>query len=196
MIKRSFDIIVSAAFLIVIFPAFFIIAAAAIKLSSPGPVFFRQKRTGLGGSVFTCYKFRSMRVNDECDRTQATANDSRVTKVGRVLRNTFIDELPQFYNVLKGDMSIIGPRPHMLYHTEMFSKITDNYHRRHDVRPGITGLAQVNGYIGETKTIEDITERVKYDLWYVENRSLALDVKIMLKSAVIFLKGLFARKEN
>ncbi len=196
IVKRLFDIFASAVFLIGVFPAIFILVAPVIKFTSPGPVFFRQKRTGLKDRVFICYKFRTMFINAECDRKQATVNDIRVTKPGLLLRKSFIDEFPQFWNVLKGDMSVIGPRPHMLYHTGLFSESVAGYNRRHDMRPGITGLAQVNGYIGEIKTTEDIAKRVKYDLEYIDSWSLALDIKILIKSVRIFFKILLKGRSH
>ncbi|GHT26570.1 hypothetical protein AGMMS4957_22040 [Bacteroidia bacterium] len=156
-----------------------------IKRSSPGPVLFKQKRTGLYGKVFDCCKFRSMRLNDEADEVSATANDPRITRIGRFLRYTNLDEIPQFWNILKGDMSVVGPRPHMLKHTEYYSKIIDNYMERHWVKPGITGWAQVQGFHGATQTLEQMEGRVRLDRWYVQNRSLGLDVKIVFKTIYI-----------
>ena len=135
------------------------------------------------------YKFRSMKVNADADKLQATEDDPRKTKFGDFLRRTSIDELPQFINVLKGDMSIIGPRPHMELHTEIYTKLVDEYLVRHMVKPGLTGWAQVNGCRGETKTTEDMAERVRYDIWYIEHWSFGLDIKIVLKTIAQILGG-------
>ena len=154
-----------------------------IKLQSPGPILFRQQRTGLGGKPFTLLKFRSMYVNDDADRLQATEDDSRVFPFGRFLRKTSLDELPQFWNVLKGDMSIVGPRPHMLAHTETYSQLIDKYMVRHFVKPGITGWAQVTGYRGETKELWQMDGRVQRDIWYMEHWSIWLDIRILWLTA-------------
>lgn len=187
-IKRAFDIIFSAVALC-FSPIIFIPVAIAIKCSSPGPVFFRQKRTGIGGKEFDCYKFRTMRVNNDSDRLQATKDDSRKTKLGNFLRKTSIDELPQFWNVLKGDMSVVGPRPHMIKHTEDYSKLIESYMLRHLVKPGITGWAQVNGYRGETKELWQMEKRVEYDVWYIENWDFFLDLKIIYLTIANALRG-------
>ncbi len=181
-IKRSFDIAVSAIFLCTIFPFIWLVFGILIKLSSPGKIFFRQKRTGLDGKEFWCYKFRSMRENASSDSQQATQNDPRKTKVGDFMRRTSIDELPQFFNVLKGDMSIVGPRPHMLKHTEDYSHLINAYMLRHLVKPGVTGWAQVTGFRGETKHLSEMQGRVKADIWYMENWSFILDLYIMYKT--------------
>ena len=152
-------------------------------LESPGPIFFKQARTGSDGRIFDCIKFRSMHVNADADRIQATKNDPRKFAFGNFMRKTNIDELPQFFNVLKGDMSIVGPRPHMLKHTEMYSQIIDKYMVRHFCKPGITGWAQVTGYRGETKEVWQMEERVKRDIWYIENWSFWLDIKIIFLTA-------------
>ena len=176
--KRVFDIILSVVFLIptaLIFPFVWII----IKIQSPGPIFFRQKRTGLDGKEFTCYKFRSMHVNSEADQVQATEDDPRKFPFGNFMRKANIDELPQFFNVLRGDMSIVGPRPHMLAHTEQYSQLIDKYMVRHFVKPGVTGWAQVTGYRGETKELWQMEGRVKRDIWYMEHWSIWLDIRII-----------------
>lgn len=187
-LKRCFDILFSGLFLI-FFPLILIPVAIAVKTSSPGPVFFKQKRTGLRGKEFYCYKFRTMRVNDKSDQQQATKDDPRKTKVGDFLRKTNIDELPQFWNVFKGDMSVVGPRPHMIKHTEDYSKLIDTYMLRHLVKPGITGWAQVNGYRGETKELWQMAKRVQYDVWYIENWDFFLDLKIIYLTIANTLRG-------
>ena len=189
IIKRIFDIVASLLFLVLVYPFVWCFVAIGTSLSSPGPILFRQKRTGYKGRPFTMYKFRSMKVNAEADKLQATADDPRKTKFGDFLRRSSIDELPQFINVLKGDMSIIGPRPHMELHTEMYTKLVDEYLVRHMVKPGLTGWAQVNGCRGETKTTEAMADRVRYDIWYIEHWSIGLDIKIMLKTVAQILGG-------
>ena len=182
ILKRSFDILVSSIVcltLLVITP----IVAIIIKLQSPGPIFFRQKRTGLGGKDFICYKFRSMHVNKDADKLQATENDPRKFAFGNFMRKSNIDELPQFFCVLKGDMSVVGPRPHMLAHTEMYSALIDKYMVRHFVKPGITGWAQVTGFRGETKELWQMEGRVRKDIWYMEHWTFWLDMYIILKTA-------------
>jgi putative colanic acid biosynthesis UDP-glucose lipid carrier transferase len=151
-----------------------------VKLSSKGPVFFKQERLGERRQQFTCYKFRSMRTNRECDMKQATRDDPRITRVGAFLRKSNLDELPQFFNVLLGQMSVVGPRPHPLKLNDQFRDIIDKYMVRHFVRPGITGWAQVNGFRGETRTPELMEKRVDLDVWYLENWSFRLDLKIVL----------------
>jgi len=156
--------------------------ALAIKLSSPGPVLFKQKRLGWNGNVINVYKFRSMKVHQEDagQVTQASVSDARVTRVGAFLRRTSLDELPQFFNVLQGRMSIVGPRPHAIAHNEYYKELVPRYMLRHKVKPGITGWAQVNGYRGETDTLEKMGKRVEYDLYYIENMSVWLDLKIIV----------------
>ena len=156
--------------------------AIIIKKQSPGPVIFKQERSGLNGKVFTCYKFRSMHVNKDADLVQATLNDPRKFKFGDFMRKTNIDELPQFINVWLGDMSMVGPRPHMLKHTEQYSQLIKEYMVRHWVKPGITGWAQIMGLRGETKELKQMEDRVKADIWYVENWNFWLDVKIIWKT--------------
>ena len=188
-IKRGFDILFSLLVIVILFPLIFPIIALLIKLSSPGPVFFQQKRTGKKGKEFTCFKFRTMRVSVDAHIRQATADDARKTKIGNFLRKTSLDELPQFFNVLVGNMSIVGPRPHMLAHTYEYSPIVDKYMVRHFVKPGITGLAQVRGYRGETKDNELMEKRIISDIYYVENWSFGMDLLIMLKTVIMILKG-------
>jgi putative colanic acid biosynthesis UDP-glucose lipid carrier transferase len=166
--------------------------AAGVKLSSPGPVLFKQRRYGVDGRKIVVYKFRSMTVAEDGDVvTQATRNDSRVTKFGAFLRKSSLDELPQFINVLQGRMSVVGPRPHAIAHNELYRKLIRGYMIRHKVRPGITGLAQVNGFRGETDTVEKMKARVEYDIEYLRNWSLLLDLQIVLKTFLVVL-----RKQN
>lgn len=188
-LKRGFDLLFSAIFLLTAFIPIFIFVAIGTALSSPGPIFFKQKRTGYNGRSFSMLKFRSMRVNADADKLQATKDDPRKTKFGNFLRRTSIDELPQFINVIKGDMSIVGPRPHMERHTEQYSQIIDGYLVRHLCKPGLTGWAQVNGCRGETKAVEEMAERVRHDIWYIENWSLLLDMRIVLKTLMQIFKG-------
>lgn len=179
IIKRSFDILVSGLFMIPFWLIIYPIIAICTHFLQPGPVFFKQKRNGLNGEEFYCYKFRSMKVNADSDRVQATKDDPRKTPFGNFMRKTSIDELPQFINVLKGEMSIVGPRPHMVAHTEEYSALIDKYMVRHWVRPGITGWAQVTGARGETKELWQMEDRIRKDVWYVENWTFSLDLKIM-----------------
>lgn len=188
-IKRSFDIIVSSLFTICIFPILFIVLGTIIKLTSKGPIFFKQKRTGENGEDFTCLKFRTMTVNKDADEKQATKGDARITKIGAFMRKTNLDEMPQFLNVLMGDMSIVGPRPHMLKHTEIYSHLIDKYMVRHFAKPGITGWAQVTGFRGETKDLSEMEGRIKQDVWYIENWTFWLDLKIICKTIVNMIKG-------
>lgn len=187
-IKRLFDIVFSSVFL-VFFPLILIPVAIAIKLSSPGPVFFKQKRTGYRGRTFNCLKFRTMRVNAAADTAQATKDDPRKTKVGDFLRKTSLDELPQFINVFLGDMSVVGPRPHMLKQTESYTQLIDKYMVRHVVKPGITGWAQVNGYRGLTDEVWKMEKRVEYDVWYIEHWHFFLDMKIIARTVLNAVHG-------
>ncbi len=177
--KRLFDIAFSLSVIVFLFSWLFPILAVAIKLSSKGPVFFKQQRTGINNRTFSCYKFRSMKPSNDADKVQATANDVRITRIGRFLRKTNIDEFPQFINVLKGDMSVVGPRPHMLKHTEEYSALIDHYLVRHYVKPGITGWAQVRGYRGETKRLSAMQNRVNADMEYINNWNFNWDIKII-----------------
>ena len=186
-LKRTFDIVVSALTCLVLLP-FLPIVALIIKMQSPGPLFFVQNRTGLNGHTFKCYKFRSMHVNNQADTLQATKDDPRKFPFGEFMRKTNIDEFPQFFNVLKGDMSIVGPRPHMMLHTEMYGKLIDKYMVRHFCRPGITGWAQVTGFRGETKELWQMEERIRRDIWYLENWTFWLDLKIILKTALTIIR--------
>jgi putative colanic acid biosynthesis UDP-glucose lipid carrier transferase len=187
--KRCFDIVFSTLVLIFIFPFLYIMSGLLIKSSSRGPVLFKQKRTGIYGKEFKCYKFRTMRMNEDADVMQAVKDDPRTTKIGNFLRRTNLDEFPQFINVLMGDMSVVGPRPHMLKHTEQYSRLIDKYMIRHLVKPGITGWAQITGYRGETRTLEQMEGRVKRDVWYLENWSFFLDLKIIVVTLLNMFKG-------
>ena len=189
IIKRIFDIVFSFCFLVVLFPALYVIFGILIKLSSSGPIIFKQRRTGIYGKSFDCYKFRSMKLNKDADTKQAEKDDPRTTKIGQFLRHYNLDEIPQFYNVLIGDMSVIGPRPHMIKHTELYSSFIDKYMVRHLIKPGITGWAQVNGYRGETITTEQMEGRVRCDVWYLENWSFILDLKILITTILNMFLG-------
>ncbi len=189
VVKRLFDIVFSSMVIILILSWLTPIIAILIKLESKGPVFFKQTRNGFNYKEFDCYKFRSMTPNKDAHLHQATKGDLRVTKIGRFIRKTSIDELPQFFNVLFGDMSVVGPRPHMVSHTNMYAKKIDKFMVRHFVKPGITGLAQISGFRGEIETDKDIIGRVKYDIFYIENWSLLLDLKIIFKTFMNAVKG-------
>jgi putative colanic acid biosynthesis UDP-glucose lipid carrier transferase len=167
----------------------YIVFGIIIKITSHGPVFFKQKRTGLQGKVFDCYKFRSMRINGSADSVATIKSDPRITKIGAFMRKTSIDEFPQFINVFKGDMSIVGPRPHMIQQTKLYTGLIDKFMVRHLVKPGITGWAQVSGYRGETKTIEQMESRFRRDVWYLENWTFILDLKIIIVTAINLFKG-------
>jgi putative colanic acid biosysnthesis UDP-glucose lipid carrier transferase len=180
--KRCFDIVFSAMVIVLIMSWLMPLVALLIKLDSRGPVFFRQKRVGKNGKVFRCIKFRTMTQNDEADERQALANDERITRAGRILRSSNIDELPQFLNVLLGDMSVIGPRPHMITDCIRFSFVISSYSFRNLVRPGITGWAQVNGYHGPTTDYESIINRYYWDAMYVGKVNALLDAKILGKT--------------
>lgn len=188
LIKRTMDLIISGIVLL-LFPLWFVPIAIAVKRSSPGPVLFRQKRTGLMGKEFECLKFRTMKLNSESDSKQAVRGDDRITKIGRFLRKTSLDEFPQFINIFKGEMSVVGPRPHMLKHTKEYSAIIDKYMVRHFIKPGLTGWAQVNGYRGETKELTQMEMRVKHDIWYIEHWNFLLDIKIILLTIWQAVKG-------
>jgi putative colanic acid biosynthesis UDP-glucose lipid carrier transferase len=189
VLKRCFDLVFSIAVLLTVFPVLYMVAATLIKISSKGPILFKQKRNGLYGKIFECYKFRTMHINKEADKLQAIKDDPRTTKIGNFLRHTNLDEFPQFINVLLGDMSVVGPRPHMLKHTEQYSILIDKYMVRHLVKPGITGWAQISGYRGETRTLEQMEGRVKRDVWYLENWSFFLDLKIIVVTIINMFKG-------
>jgi putative colanic acid biosynthesis UDP-glucose lipid carrier transferase len=191
LLKRLIDIIFSILCLIptaILLP--FIVWA--IKRQSPGPIFFSQLRTGIDGHDFYCYKFRSMHVNSDADRLQATKDDPRKFPFGDFMRKTNIDELPQFWNVLMGNMSIVGPRPHMLAHTEQYDKLIDRYMVRHFVKPGVTGWAQVTGFRGETRELWQMEGRVERDIWYIQHWNLWLDLRIIW----LTVKTIFKRDEK
>jgi putative colanic acid biosynthesis UDP-glucose lipid carrier transferase len=187
-LKRAIDIVVSGLALMILSPVMTVIAIA-VKLSSPGPILFKQRRYGLNGQEIIVYKFRSMTVmEDGGSVVQATRGDRRITPVGAFLRKTSLDELPQFLNVWQGRMSLVGPRPHAVAHNEMYRRLISGYMLRHKVKPGITGWAQVNGCRGETETLDKMQRRINYDLEYLKNWSLGLDLQILLKTAFVFLK--------
>jgi putative colanic acid biosysnthesis UDP-glucose lipid carrier transferase len=186
IIKDLFDKVFSLVVLVLLLPLF-IVLAILIKLSSPGPVFFKQPRLGLNGKPFNVYKFRSMRLHDDGGMVrQATQDDPRITPIGRFIRRTSLDELPQFINVLKGEMSVVGPRPHALQHNELYKDRLEMYMLRHRVKPGITGWAQIHGYRGETDTDDKMAKRVQFDLHYIQNWTFWMDLKIIAWTA---LKG-------
>ena len=181
-LKRSFDIVLSLIVIVGILSWLTPLLGLFIKFESKGPIFFKQKRNGLDYKEFYCYKFRSMKPNAMAHLHQIKKGDPRVTKTGRFIRKTSIDELPQFINVLKGEMSVVGPRPHMVSHTHMYAEKIDKFMVRHFIKPGITGLAQVSGFRGEVEDDNFITNRVKYDIFYLENWSLFMDLKIVFKT--------------
>ena len=188
-IKRAFDIVFSFLLMVFILSWLVPLVTLLIRLDSKGPALFKQKRSGINNEPFTCYKFRTMRVNEDSDKLQASKSDLRITKVGAILRRSNIDEIPQFLNVLKGEMSVVGPRPHMLKHTEEFSKRVDKFMLRHYVKPGITGLAQTKGFRGETNTFYKLKNRIKLDRFYVENWSMLFDFKIIVSTIFVMFKG-------
>lgn len=188
-LKRFFDVLFSMFIIIIILSWLTPLIIFLIKIESRGPVFFKQKRNGLNYEEFFCYKFRSMHLNPIADLEQVQKNDPRITKIGKFIRKTSIDELPQFFNVLLGNMSVVGPRPHMVSHTEMYAKSVDKFMVRHFIKPGITGLAQTNGFRGEVETEKDIVNRVKFDIFYLENWSLLLDIKIIFATIINAIKG-------
>ena len=188
-IKRVFDVFFSLIICFFLLSWLIPVLWLIVKLESKGPLIFKQKREGLNGEKFICYKFRSMRVNRYSDEIHATRNDIRVTKVGAFLRKTSMDELPQFINVLLGDMSIVGPRPHLESLSLEYQKNVEDYLKRHIVKPGITGLAQVSGYRGEIKKKSDIKNRVRLDIFYIENWSFFLDLKIIIQTVLNVFKG-------
>ena len=188
-VKRAFDTIFSIFIILFVFSWLFPILAVIIKLQSKGPIFFVQVRSGRDNKPFKCYKFRSMRINNDSDKKQATRDDDRITKIGAFMRRTSLDELPQFFNVIMGNMSVVGPRPHMISHTEQYSQLIDTFMVRHFLKPGITGWAQIQGLRGETKNTEDMLARVEADVWYLENWSFLLDLKIVFLTVFRTFQG-------
>ncbi len=193
--KRIMDVVTSSVVILAIFPWLLPLLYVLIKLDSRGPVFFRQKRVGFLGKTFWCYKFRTMHVNDHADTRRASRNDPRVTRIGWFLRNTCLDELPQFINVLLGDMSVVGPRPHMLKDSDEFTSLVSNYTFRNIARPGITGLSQVRGYRGPAANFESIFRRFQWDSYYVRNVSFTLDLRIMFQTGMLILRSVFSRDQ-
>jgi putative colanic acid biosynthesis UDP-glucose lipid carrier transferase len=187
--KRIFDLIVSGAVMLFLLPIMYIVIGFLIKRESPGPILFKQQRSGYGNEVFDIWKFRSLRVNDNSDTVQVTKNDDRRTKIGDFLRRTSLDEFPQFFNVFLGNMSIVGPRPHMLKHTEEYAALIDHYMIRHKIKPGITGWAQVNNLRGSTEELWKMQKRVDYDVRYLENWSLLLDLRCVWRTVFDVLVG-------
>jgi len=187
--KRAFDVIFSLLVIIFVMSWLYPIIAILIKIQSPGPVLFKQLRSGRNDKPFWCWKFRSMKVNNDSDKKQATKDDDRITKIGHFLRRTSLDEMPQFFNVFFGSMSVVGPRPHMLKHTEKYKEIINQFMVRHFLKPGITGWAQVNGFRGETKENEAMENRIKFDLYYLENWTAMLDVRIIFMTLINVFRG-------
>jgi putative colanic acid biosynthesis UDP-glucose lipid carrier transferase len=180
--KRAVDLAIAIPALVFVAPLLLVLAAL-IKLDSKGQVFFRQKRVGFGGAAFDIFKFRTMHVLENGDSiAQASKNDARVTRIGRILRRSSLDELPQLFNVLKGEMSLVGPRPHASAHDTHYAKLIANYRLRHAAKPGLTGWAQIHGLRGETPTVELMRTRVEHDVWYAQHASLALDLRILLRT--------------
>ncbi len=193
IMKRVFDLVFAALVILFIASWLFPLLAIIIKLTSKGPVFFSQMRSGKDGESFNCFKFRSMTVNSHADTLMASKNDARVTTIGKFIRKTSLDEFPQFFNVLRNNMSVVGPRPHMLKHTEDYQKSVSKYMVRHYSKPGITGFAQVKGFRGEIKEAKDIENRAEADIWYIENWNILLDLKIILRTV---LQVVFKKEEN
>lgn len=189
VIKRAFDIVFSILFICTLFPVILVVVAIMTWLTMPGPVFFLQRRNGINGKEFTCIKFRSMKVNKEADTLQATKDDPRKTWWGDIMRKTNLDETPQFINVLLGQMSIVGPRPHMVNQNVEYSKLIEDYMVRHVIKPGITGWSQVTGWRGETRELTQMEERVNHDIWYIENWSFTLDLYIIYRTVRAMLLG-------
>ena len=181
--KRAMDVVISTIFIVFVMSWLAPILALLIKLTSRGPVFFVQKRTGLYGAEFNCYKFRTMYMNDEADIMQVSINDKRITSIGKFLRITHLDETAQFFNVIAGDMSIVGPRPHMVYHTKNYSECIPYYNLRLEVKPGMTGMAQIKDYIGEINGERELRKRIQWDIYYMKHRSIGLDLGILLNTA-------------
>lgn len=193
-VKRIIDVTVAVLIIGLVFTWLFPLVALLLKLDSQGPVLFLQKRVGKGGRSFTCYKFRTMFLNEEAHEKQAAQNDNRITRAGHLLRKTNIDELPQFFNVLLGQMSIVGPRPHMHADCRQFSGMIPRYKLRNLIRPGITGMAQVNGYHGPALDYDAICKRYQWDIFYLRNASAWLDLKIMTRTVIQHLRLLIPRQ--
>lgn len=200
VVKRVMDIVISMTFILLVMSWLYPIVALLIKLTSKGPVFFIQKRTGYKGIEFDCFKFRTMYVNADADTKQATSNDKRITPIGKFLRLTHLDETPQFFNVLLGDMSIVGPRPHMLYHTRHYAQFIPYYNLRHEAVPGMTGMAQIKGYIGEINIERELRKRIQWDVYYLKHRSIMMDISIIFSTfGQVFAKafgGIFKKKSK
>jgi len=197
--KRIMDIALSMTFVVLIMSWLVPIVALLIKLTSRGPVFFIQKRTGHKGIEFDCFKFRTMYINKDADVKQATADDKRITPIGKFLRLTHLDETPQLFNVLLGDMSVVGPRPHMLYHTRHYAQTIPYYNLRHEAVPGMTGMAQIKGYLGEITIDRELRKRIQWDIYYLKNRSVGMDIKILAITILqVFQKAfsIFGRKKS
>ncbi len=186
-VKRVMDIFISMTFILLVMSWLYPIIALMIKLTSKGPVFFIQKRTGYKGIEFDCFKFRTMYINNDADTKQATTNDKRITPAGKFLRLTHLDETAQFFNVLLGDMSIIGPRPHMLYHTRHYSQFIPYYNLRHEAIPGMTGMAQIKGFIGEINVERELRKRIQWDVYYLKHRSVSMDIRILFNTFTMVL---------
>lgn len=194
IVKRGFDLSITLVLFLLLFWWLIPLIALLIKIDSSGPILFRQKRIGEGGKIFTCLKFRTMfkwaeEIDENGNFCQAKKNDSRVTKIGKLLRKTNLDELPQLINVLKGEMSLVGPRPHAIWHNREFEGKIANYSLRHRVKPGLTGLAQINGFRGETDTLEKMEKRILLDIYYSENWTFGMDLQIILKTIWLMLRG-------
>jgi putative colanic acid biosynthesis UDP-glucose lipid carrier transferase len=190
IIKRSMDLVLGSALMLISFPIIVPLVAIIIRLDSKGPIFFLQKRTGLHGKSFVCFKFRTMKVNKDADKLQVQPNDSRITRPGKLLRKYYIDELPQLVNVVWGNMSLVGPRPLMLRHTVVYSRIVKNYHERHLVKPGMTGLAQMRGYHGTIHNKQELYTRCMADVEYIRNWSLFGDLYIFIGTLLQVVKKL------
>jgi putative colanic acid biosysnthesis UDP-glucose lipid carrier transferase len=184
IMKRALDLLLSILIILLILTWLMPILAILIKLDSRGPIFFKQKRTGFKGKTFNCFKLRTMQVNKAANDLQAAINDPRITRMGKFLRMSNLDELPQFINVLLGQMSIVGPRPHMLTDSEFFAELFPGYYNRYMVKPGITGLAQINGFRGPTPNNRSIYKRLQWDLYYVEHATVGMDIRIIILTAL------------
>jgi len=191
-LKRIMDLTIASAFILLVMSWLTPLLALLIKLTSRGPVFFVQKRTGYMGVEFNCFKFRTMFVNDEADIRQVSINDKRITRIGKFLRVTHLDETPQFFNVILGDMSVVGPRPHMLFHTRYYSECIPYYNLRLEVLPGMTGMAQIKDYIGEISVERELRKRIQWDIYYMKNRSIGLDINILFSTAGCVFRKLFS----